>query len=113
MGSPILARDLPLHNQTSADDESISGKFEYIEEWRQKIRRAEYFLDFCEKETTMHPEPKGAEPKSKKICFADETGLSPRSITALRSSTLAKHDQKRPKSAWAFIKQILEGRPQT
>ena len=106
--SPTLARDLPRKCQFLSSGLTDLERNALINDWRIKSLEAELQLVNNGHENQVNSSPGSV---SRKISFEDETGLSPRAVHALRTSTkVAVSKEKKKKSAWSFLKKVLEGK---
>jgi hypothetical protein len=106
--SPTLARDLPRNCQFLKSGLTDLERNALIKEWRTKSLDAEHsHLVDIKYENQVNP----PENVARKISFEDETGLSPRAVHALRTSTaVVVSKEKKKKSAWSYFKKVLEGK---
>jgi hypothetical protein len=112
--SPTLARDLPSRDLPRQCQFLSSGLTDLertviINEWRTKSLEAEHsHLVDIKHENQINSPPESV---ARNISFEDETGLSPRSVYALRTSTaVAVSKEKKKRSAWSFLKNVLGGK---
>jgi hypothetical protein len=111
--SPTLARDLPRNCQFISTGLTDLERKALVNDWREKCLEAEQSL-LLERKKKM---PTNTLPETvvRKISFEDETGLSPRSVDALRTTTVVATGSKetKKKSAWSFMKKVIVGKSQS